>query len=188
VRHATVTHRLILTAPQDGERRALFTQPNKLHITSVVRFGPPLAPQSVSRTIRLASRLFLEMYRMATFSALSNPSSAPLRRSVRGEWIPVLFALILVAFTSTSFMGGSHTGDLVSAVWRAVFGNWHFQWAYEANLIGRKVGHFLGYGAIGLLFRKAWYATMRLCHRDRKPLNALLRHARSCLHLSARVS
>lgn len=125
---------------------------------------------------------------MATFSALSNPSSAPLRRSVRGEWIPVLFALILVAFTSTSFMGGSHTGDLVSAVWRAVFGNWHFQWAYEANLIGRKVGHFLGYGAIGLLFRKAWYATMRLCHRDRKPLNALLRHARSCLHLSARVS
>jgi len=98
---------------------------------------------------------------MATFPQLANPYSSSLRRSVRGEWIPVLFALVFVAFTSTSFMGGSHTQVFVIAVWRAVFGGWHLHWAVEANQIGRKIGHFLGYGVIGLLFRKAWFVTMR---------------------------
>ena len=98
---------------------------------------------------------------MATFPQLANPYSSSLRRSVRGDWIPVLFALVFVAFTSTSFMGGSHTQVFVIAVWRAVFGGWHLHWAVEANQIGRKIGHFLGYGVIGLLFRKAWFVTMR---------------------------
>ena len=51
---------------------------------------------------------------------------------------------------------GSHTQVIVDHVWRAIFGNWH------ASLIGpingddgRKVGHFFGYGTIGLLFRAA---------------------------------
>lgn len=92
---------------------------------------------------------------------LTNPASASRDARRREHWIPVLFALIFVAVTSTSFMGGSHTQVLVRAVWRAVFGNWHLQWAAEVNQIGRKIGHFLGYGAIGLLFRKAWFATIR---------------------------
>lgn len=98
---------------------------------------------------------------MATIPALTNFSSAAPRRSVRSEWIPVLCALGFVAFTSTTFMGGSNTQIWLTHLWKSFFGNWNLQWLGPMNGIGRKVGHFFGYGSIGLLFRKAWYSTMR---------------------------
>jgi VanZ family protein len=59
-------------------------------------------------------------------------------------------------------MGGSHTQVVVSAVWQAVFGDWHFKAAANLNEVLRKVGHFFGYGMISLLFRNAWFRTLRL--------------------------
>jgi VanZ family protein len=58
-------------------------------------------------------------------------------------------------------MSGSHTGDIVCAIWKALFGARHIKIAAEINFFGRKVGHFFGYGMVGLIFRNAWYQTAR---------------------------
>ncbi|HEX9200778.1 MAG TPA: VanZ family protein [Acidobacteriaceae bacterium] len=54
-------------------------------------------------------------------------------------------------------MGGSHTQIVVTGAWKAAFGNWHVDLTGDVNEVLRKVGHFIGYGLIGLLFRSAWY-------------------------------
>ena len=77
------------------------------------------------------------------------------------QWVPVLLSLVFVCFTSTSFMGGSHTQVLVDNVWRAVLGTWHRNITATVNEVIRKVGHFFGYGMIGLLFRNAWHSSIR---------------------------
>ena len=58
-------------------------------------------------------------------------------------------------------MGGSHTQVLVDHVWRALLGTWHRNITGTVNEVIRKVGHFFGYGAIGLLFRNAWHSSIR---------------------------
>ena len=58
-------------------------------------------------------------------------------------------------------MSGYHTQFVVNDVWKALFGNWHMDWRGVVNGEGRKVGHFFGYGAIGLIFRNAWHTTLR---------------------------
>lgn len=58
-------------------------------------------------------------------------------------------------------MGGSHTQVLVNDVWRAVLGKWHWNITGTVNQVIRKVGHFFGYGTIGLLFRSAWHSSIR---------------------------
>lgn len=83
------------------------------------------------------------------------------RVNVRTKWLPVLLSLIFVCFTSTTFMGGSHTQVVVNAVWKAAFGAWHFNQTGLVNEVLRKTGHFFGYGMIGLFFRNAWYSTAR---------------------------
>jgi VanZ family protein len=97
-------------------------------------------------------------------STLMSVSPAPLQpaQSTRGRkiwshWLGVLYAIIFICFTSTSFMGGSHTQILVDAVWKVVFGNWHWDLTGPVNEACRKVGHFFGYGLVGLIFRNAWY-------------------------------
>jgi VanZ family protein len=54
-------------------------------------------------------------------------------------------------------MGGSHTQILVDAVWKAVFGTWKWSITGDVNEYCRKVGHFFGYGLVGLIFRNAWF-------------------------------
>lgn len=58
-------------------------------------------------------------------------------------------------------MGGSHTQVLVDDVWSTVLGTWHWNLTGVVNEVCRKVGHFLGYGMIGLLFRNAWHSSIR---------------------------
>lgn len=89
------------------------------------------------------------------------PYQLPAQHSVRKAWLPVLFSLIFVCFTSTSFMSGHHTQIWLENVWRALLGKWHWNLTGPVNEMGRKVGHFLGYGAIGLLFRNAWHTSIR---------------------------
>jgi VanZ family protein len=111
----------------------------------------------------------MEPHRMSTSPTFFSPSPIspqssvhiPSRRSLRNVWIPVLCALVFIRCTSTSFMSGSHTEVLVDAVWRAVFGHWHWNLTSVVNGEARKVGHFFGYGIVGLIFRKAWYTSMR---------------------------
>ncbi|HEV2645910.1 MAG TPA: VanZ family protein [Acidobacteriaceae bacterium] len=80
-------------------------------------------------------------------------------RSLRTYWLPVLGALLFICFTSTTLMGGTNTGRVVAAVWKTFFGTSHIKTAWDINFIGRKVGHFFGYGIVGLIFRDAWHKT-----------------------------
>jgi VanZ family protein len=83
------------------------------------------------------------------------------QRTSSNRWLPVLLSLAFVCFTSTSFMGGSHTQVLVDDVWQAFLGNWHWDITGTVNEVIRKVGHFFGYGMIGILFRNAWHSSIR---------------------------
>jgi len=58
-------------------------------------------------------------------------------------------------------MGGSHTQIVVNAVWKTAFGKWHADLTGEINGVSRKVGHFFGYGIIGLIFRNAWFKSAK---------------------------
>ena len=80
---------------------------------------------------------------------------------VRKAWVPVVLSIMFVCFTSTTLMSGYHTQIALTDVWKAVLGPWHLGEIGSANLIFRKVGHFIGYGLIGLLFRRGWYTTIR---------------------------
>lgn len=97
---------------------------------------------------------------MATSPALLNPSITANRR-VSHYWLAVISAILFVAFTSTTLMSGYHTQKIVNYVWKTVFGQWHFDQTGFVNWAGRKIGHFFGYGTIGLMFRRAWYNSMR---------------------------
>jgi VanZ family protein len=98
---------------------------------------------------------------MSASPALFPPSRLAPRQPVVGAWIPVLLSVIFVCFTSTSFMGGRNTQIWLNNVWQVFLGNWHIEVTGTVNEVGRKVGHFLGYGAIGLIFRNAWQASIR---------------------------
>jgi VanZ family protein len=71
--------------------------------------------------------------------------------------LPVLGALAFISFTSTNFMGGSHTQIVLDAVWKTFLGSWHWDLTGAVNVYCRKVGHFIGYGLVSLIFRNAWY-------------------------------
>jgi VanZ family protein len=99
---------------------------------------------------------------MSASPVLFNPAlPGRTQRRTGSEWLPVVFALVLISFESTTLMGGSHTQILVNAVWKAVLGTWHWNLTGAVNGIGRKVGHFFGYGVVGLIFRNAWYKSAR---------------------------
>ena len=96
---------------------------------------------------------------MATSPAILNPSIELPR--IHKVWLPVLFSLAFICFTSSTLMSGYHTQFVVNDVWQALFGNWHLDdWAGVVNGDGRKIGHFFGYGAVGLIFRHAWQHTL----------------------------
>jgi VanZ family protein len=94
-------------------------------------------------------------------SPLSYPALATGPQRARHGWLPVLCALLFICFTSTAFMGGGTTQILVNAVWKAIFGTWHWNITGEVNEICRKTGHFFGYGVVGLIFRNAWYRSAK---------------------------
>jgi VanZ family protein len=78
-------------------------------------------------------------------------------KNVRLGWLPVLGALVFICFTSTNFMGGTHTQIVLNAVWKTFLGSWHWDLTGPVNVYGRKVGHFIGYGLVSLIFGNAWY-------------------------------
>jgi VanZ family protein len=118
----------------------------------------------------------LETEPMSASPVLFNSSQiqvAPLR-DVRSKWLPVLFSIIFVCFTSTTFMGGSHTQVVLDAVWKAALGTWHWNATGPVNEYLRKAGHFIGYGIIGIFFRNAWSSTVRVVRNWIMPVSASL--------------
>ena len=76
-------------------------------------------------------------------------------------WLPAIFGLVMISVESTTLMRGENTGrwllDLCGSVWGYTDGST----IATANLVLRKVGHFAGYGTLGLLFRRGWHASLR---------------------------
>jgi VanZ family protein len=76
-------------------------------------------------------------------------------------WIPVLIGLGVICVESTRFMGGNTTQKMIADVWQAVVGRGESAYIGPVNHYLRKVGHVTGYGTLSLLFRRAWYVTIR---------------------------
>ena len=75
-------------------------------------------------------------------------------------WIPVALGIGVIALESTKFMGADHTSGPLRWLYEAIFGPISsVRWEIVHGLI-RKSGHFLGYGALGLVWLRAWWMTL----------------------------
>jgi VanZ family protein len=75
-------------------------------------------------------------------------------------WWPVALGIAVIAMESTEFMGADHTSGPLRWIFEAIFGAVDdAKWEIVHHLT-RKTGHFLGYGAIGLAWLRAWWMTL----------------------------
>jgi VanZ family protein len=75
-------------------------------------------------------------------------------------WLPVAVGIGIIATESTQYFGSDRTSGPFRWLFQALFGvvsDAH--WEVIHHLI-RKTGHFLGYGAIGLTWLRAWRMTL----------------------------
>jgi VanZ family protein len=75
-------------------------------------------------------------------------------------WWPVAVGLCIIAIESTDALGADHTSGPLRFIFQAIFGhvsdaNWQ-----EIHHLIRKSGHFVGYGALGLAWLRAWWMTL----------------------------
>jgi VanZ family protein len=90
-------------------------------------------------------------------------------------WLPVLFGLTVISLESTSTMSGANTSRWLLDILHALWGQTDLSFVDAANLLLRKLGHFCGYGTLGVLFRRAWYVTLQRSWegpRSRLPFSA----------------
>ena len=77
-----------------------------------------------------------------------------------GVWWPVVAGIAIIAIESTESFGADHTSRPLRMIWEAIFGHVsNARWELIHHLL-RKSGHFLGYGAIGLAWLRAWWITL----------------------------
>jgi VanZ family protein len=77
-----------------------------------------------------------------------------------GVWWPVVAGIAIIAIESTDTFGADHTSRPLRMIWEAIFGHVsNARWQLIHHLL-RKSGHFLGYGAIGLAWLRAWWITL----------------------------
>jgi VanZ family protein len=75
-------------------------------------------------------------------------------------WLPVVLGMGVILMESTDFMGADHTSGPLRWLCETLFGRFNDQvWNLVHHII-RKSGHFLGYGAIGLAWLRAWWMTL----------------------------
>lgn len=76
-------------------------------------------------------------------------------------WLPAVFGLVVISVESTALMRGANTGRWLADLCESIWGYSDGSTIATANIVLRKVGHFSGYGTLGLLFRRGWYASLR---------------------------
>ena len=76
-------------------------------------------------------------------------------------WLPAIFGLMVILLESTALMRGANTERWLTDVCESLWGYSDGSTLGTANIVLRKVGHFAGYGTLGLLFRRGWYASLR---------------------------
>ena len=75
-------------------------------------------------------------------------------------WLPVAVCIGVIMIESTEQFGSNHTSGPLRWLWEALFGPVvNFRWERIHHLI-RKSGHFIGYGAVGAAWLRAWWMTL----------------------------
>jgi VanZ family protein len=85
------------------------------------------------------------------------------RRGIRfwiGAWWPVAAGIAIIALESTEYFGADRTSHPLRVLFQALFGSVSdARWGVIHFYI-RKSGHFLGYGALGLAWLRAWWLSL----------------------------
>jgi len=77
-----------------------------------------------------------------------------------GAWWPVAVGIAVIALESTEWLGANHTSGPLRWIFESIFGPVsNARWESVHHLV-RKLGHFLGYGALGLAWLRAWWMTL----------------------------
>jgi VanZ family protein len=75
-------------------------------------------------------------------------------------WLPVAVGIGVIMLESTELMGADHTNHPLRWLWESIFGPVaNARWNVLHSLI-RKSGHFFGYGALGMIWLRAWWMTL----------------------------
>lgn len=77
-----------------------------------------------------------------------------------GAWWPVALGIAIIAMESSDYFGADRTSHPLRLLFQALFGavtdkRWDLIHFYI-----RKSGHFLGYGALGLAWLRAWWLSL----------------------------
>jgi VanZ family protein len=89
-------------------------------------------------------------------------------------WLPVALGICVILVESTEWLGSDHTTGPLRWLFEAIFGPVSTaRWEIVHHFI-RKSGHFIGYGAMGLLWLRAWWMTLPHSHFLPDSLLALL--------------
>ncbi len=83
-------------------------------------------------------------------------------------WTPVALWLAIIAVESTDWLSAQHTGSFLYALLSAIVGHIDPQKFAVFHAVLRKMGHFVGYGILSVLFFRALRASIvtsiaRLC-------------------------
>jgi VanZ family protein len=75
-------------------------------------------------------------------------------------WLPVALAVGVITLESTEIFGSDHTSGPLRRIYEALFGQVsNGRWEIIHHCV-RKSGHFIGYGAVGLTWLRAWWMTL----------------------------
>jgi VanZ family protein len=87
-------------------------------------------------------------------------SSSRAARYWISAWLPVALGIAIIVAESTAYFGADHTSGPLRWLFQLLFGPVSdAHWDFLHHII-RKSGHFLGYGAIGLAWLRAWRMTL----------------------------
>lgn len=84
------------------------------------------------------------------------------RPTVPMAWVPAFVGLTVIFFESTATMSGANTSRWLLELCHSLWGQRDGATFEESHLMLRKLGHFCGYGILGLMFRRGWYRTAPL--------------------------
>ena len=76
-------------------------------------------------------------------------------------WIPVLIAVAVIAVESTPYFGADRTSKPLRWAFELLFGHVSDRMWPQIHHYIRKVGHFVGYGTMGVLWLRAWWMSLR---------------------------
>lgn len=75
-------------------------------------------------------------------------------------WLPVVVCVAIIVLESTEYFGANHTSGPLRSLFQTLFGPVSDAVWDRIHHYIRKSGHFLGYGAVGLAWLRAWRMTL----------------------------